>query len=257
MARRSRALLVSLLCAGVAGCALLGPSGGSGPAESRASALSLVSGESQRGGLHCEEGICARWYRVTLDEPGALHIEVNAASGSGVPDFDMRLEDAEGEVLWGDAPTGHTPRVIERVLPPGDYYVVVESIGEMQGPLAYEASVRLRPTGPVFQAGGPRPAGRKGRPKNIPRRPEIWASAEIVRVEGSRGTPDVVILDGGSLDGWRVGNHGELLEGGAVIATFSLVDVGDAQSRGRLDAPPSDTITFETRARVRVPLREP
>ncbi len=79
-------------------------------------------------------------------------------------------------------------------------------------------------------------------------------SAEIVQVEGQAGLPSVVVLDGGARDDWAPGHRGELIEGDHVIGTFELVEVDESRSRGRLDAPPTDAITFETRARVRVPL---
>ena len=79
-------------------------------------------------------------------------------------------------------------------------------------------------------------------------------SAEILQVEGRPGLPDLVVLDGGSRDDWDLGHRGELLEAGAVIATFVLTEVGETESRGRLDGPPTEPISYQTRARIRLPL---
>ena len=190
---------------------------------------------------------------MSLDSPGELRVEVHAASGPEVPDFDVRLEDDAGEVLWGFAPTGNTPREIERVLTPGDYYLIVESVGELQGPLDYEALARWTAAGPVFLPGDPSNSNPRAQ-RRTARRPELWMSAEIIQVEGRAGLPGLVVLDGGSLDDWQLGHRGELLEGGDVIATFVLIEVDEARSRGRLDGAPTDTITFETKARLRIPL---
>ncbi len=218
----------------------------------RDGAETLPLGEWSRGVLHCGAGSCAHWYRFSVSAPGDLRIEIHAPTGPDVPDFDVRLEDEAGEVLWGFAPTGHSPRRIQRMLGPGDYYLLLDSIGENQGPLAFEAFARLEESGPVF-----RPSQPEGDPRGLrqlPHRPEFWMGAEIVQVEGQAGFPSVVVLNGGAKDDWSLGYRGELIEGDHVIGTFELVEVGEDRSRGRLDAAPSDAITFETRARVRVPL---
>lgn len=221
------------------------------PAGPRA-AVRLGLGEWDRGVLHCDAGLCDQRYRLSLAEAGDLHVEIRSAAGPDVPDFDVRLEDEAGEVLWGFAPTAHSPREIQRMLAPGDYYVVLESIGENRGPLVYEALARLEKPGPVFRPPQPKIAGPGS--KRSSRRPEKWMSADIVQVEGQAGRPSVVVLDGGALHDLAVGYRGELVEGSSVIGTFELVEVGESRSRGRLDAAPRRAITFETRARVRVPL---
>lgn len=222
------------------------------PSEGRASAEALLLGEWSRGALDCSAGECSRWYRLSLPVSGDLRIEIHAPSGPDVPDFDVRLEDEAGEMLWGFAPTGETPRKIQRMLGAGDYYLLLEGIGDNEGSLAYETLARLEASGPVFQ---PSPENARRAPGRLPRRPEIWMSAEIVRVEGSGGLPSVVVLDGGARDDWALGQHGELIDGREVIGTFELIEVDEIRSRGRLLAPPTDTITFETRGRVRVPLK--
>ncbi len=80
--------------------------------------------------------------------------------------------------------------------------------------------------------------------------------AEIVRVEGLSGLPSYIVLDAGSRDELRAGLAGELLEDGAPIAAFELIQVDDRSSRARLLRPPTAAITYATRARVRVPLPE-
>jgi hypothetical protein len=129
--------------------------------------------------------------------------------------------------------------------------VVVESTGDLRGALAYEVLARVREAGPVFEARAVRAARSAAR---FPRRPEVWMSADIVQVEGSAGLPSQIVLSGGTRDDWRPGYRGELIDGAQVIATFVLIDVAADESRARLEDAPSDEITYETRARVRVPL---
>jgi hypothetical protein len=242
----------SLLAAG--GCALFPSVAGSRPEPfaGRESSQPLPQDAWTRGVLECPEAGCTAWYAISLAEPGALRVEVRAPVGPAVPDFDVRLEGPDGDVLWGYAPTGHSPREIERMLGAGDYYLVLEEIGDVRGTLAYEVLASVTPSGPAFQL----PAAPAARGPSAPRRhgPEAWVSAEIVQVEGEAGRPLVVVLDVGSVDRLRAGQRGELIDEGQVIATFVLEDVDERQSRGRLDAIPSETIRYETRARVRVPL---
>jgi hypothetical protein len=252
----SFALSLALSLAMVAvlgGCALWQPS--SEPVRvtppGREEAAPLVPAQWTRAELHCESGDCAHWYRLELSSPQSLRIEIYSHVGPEVPDFDVRLEDSSGEVMWGYAETGQSPREIERVLAAGVYYLLVEAIGEQRGRLAYEAITILEPVGPVFHADRALPA----KPARDPMRgPEVWIAAEIVQLEGSSGLASVIVLDVGARDEVRLGHRGELLQAGEVIATFELVEVEPGRSRGRLEGPPSDAITYETRARVRVPL---
>ncbi len=209
------------------------------------------------GQLDCSAGVCLRWYRI--EQPGAgelqidIHARAQAQAEAAVPDFDVRLEDSSGQLLWGFAPTGRSPRKLRRLLGPGTYFLSLRSIGDVQGPLAFEILARVvavQPTLPGSEA-IPAPTARRG-----PRRPEIWMHAEIVRVEGRAGLPSYVVLDLGRRDELRVGLTGELLENGAAIVAFQLVDVDDRSSRARLLGPPATPITYATRARVRVPLPE-
>jgi hypothetical protein len=249
-------LALGLLLFGTVGCSLWSPSSepvSASPA-GRSEAIPLLVSEWTRGILHCDDGACARWYRVDIAEPGALRIDVYAASGESEPDFDVRLEDETGGVLWGFAPTGVSPRKLERRLGPGVYYLLLESIGDRGGRLAFEALTTFVPNSPVLRPG----TGAKapGRPSlAIARGPEIWVSAEIVQVEGQGGVPSVLVLDAGARDQLQPGQRGELLDGGVVIATFELVDVDTERSRARLDGAPSDIIRYESRVRVRVPIQ--
>jgi hypothetical protein len=221
------------------------------PPPGREQASLLPHSERTKDELHCEAGDCARWYRIGIAEAAELRIEVYGPAGPGLPDFDVRLEDASGEMLWGYAPTGHSPRKIERMVGPGAYYLLLESVGDNGGVLAYEVFPSLASVGPIFLPGG------AGEPVSRPdpaRGPEVWVAAEILQVEGQAGRPVAVLLDAGARDDLRPGQQGELLDGGDVIATFELVDVENARSRGRLHRTPSDTISYDVKARIRVPL---
>ena len=213
------------------------------------------------GQLDCSAGVCRRWFRIEQPGAGELQIDIHATvgaqpgaqSGEGVPDFDVRLEDSSGQLLWGFAPTGRSPRKLRRLLGPGTYFLSLRSIGDVQGPLAFEILARVVAAQPTLPGAGaiPSPTARRG-----PRRPEIWMDAEIVRVEGRAGLPSYVVLDLGRQDELRVGLTGELLENGAAIVAFQLVAVDDRSSRARLLGAPAAPITYATRARVRVPLPE-
>ncbi len=247
-----RRILSLAFVVGICGCSLWQPVSdpvrATPPGRDQASPLALS--QWTHAALHCDAGECAHWYRIEVAAPGRLRIDINAPAGSGVPDFDVRLEDADGDVVWGFAATGHSPRKIERVLSAGAYYLLVEAIGEHGGLLAYEAFTTFDPVGPVFRAD----ESRKPKPVRDPMcGPEVWIAAEILQLEGSGGLASAVVLDVGSQDDVRPGHRGELFEGGEVIATFELVEVDPARSRGRLDGAPSDAITYETRARIRVP----
>jgi hypothetical protein len=222
--------------------------------DARGAATPLVFGDVMQGELDCNAGRCRRWYRFALGAPGELRVDVEAPVGEGVPDFDVRLEDTAGDMLWGFAPTGHSPRQVRRLLGPGIYFLLVHGVGETKGPLHFElragleaeAVVALGP--PHADAGGRRP---DPRPK---RSPEIWLNAEIVQLEGRAGQPAFVVLDAGRRDDLTIGLSGELIEDGSVLAAFDLVEVEDASSRGRLRRPPSESVTYATRARIRLPL---
>ena len=211
-----------------------------------------------QGQLDCAAGVCRRWYRLEQSTPGELQVDVQARTGRDVPDFDVRLEAEDGELLWGFAPTGSSPRRVRRVLGPGTYYLLLTSVGDVRGPLVFEILARVgAPEWPL-----PAPGAVGARPDLpssplTPRRPEFWIHAEIVRVEGSAGLPTFVEIDAGSRDDLRVGFGGELLEQGAAIAVFELIHVDPSSSRARLLRPPSAAITYATRARIRVPLPDP
>jgi len=247
-----RRAIAGLAFAGALGCAAPAPEPEPiGPGRETAELLGFE--QTLQGELDCAAGACRRWYRIDQALAGELQVDVRAPSGEDVPDFDVRLEDAAGELLWGFAPTGISPRKLRRVLDPGTYYVSLFSIGDVRGPLAFEIAARLEPIeGPLPEPSELRRAGRRAVSARPP--PEFWMSAEIVRVEGSAGLPSFVVIDAGSRDELRVGLRGELLERGAAIAALELVEVEPASSRARLLRPPSAAITFETRARIRVPL---
>ena len=81
----------------IAGCAsppaLVEP-----PVDARGAATPLVFGDVVQGELDCNAGRCRRWYRFALGAPGELRVDVEAPVGEGVPDFDVRLEDAAGDM---------------------------------------------------------------------------------------------------------------------------------------------------------------
>ena len=219
----------------------------------RTTAPALALGEWRRARLHCDAGPCAHWYRLDVGGAGELEIDVYATSGADAPDFDVRLEDDTRELLWGFAPTGESPRKVRRVVGPGVYHLLVWSIGERGGTLDYEIHPRLIASEPVVLPRSPVP-GRTQRQPRAPRRPEIWLTAGIVRVEGRAGLPAFVVIDAGARDDLRPGMRGELVAEGRAIAAFELVDVEARESRARLAGPPAEAITFATTARVRVPL---
>ena len=253
---RTACLLVGAVVLGaVPGCALFERGSGSS-AEAfagRESAQPLVRDVWTRGALDCPAIGCRAWYSVSLAEAGELRVLVRAPVGPTVPDFDVRLEDAAGEILWGFAPTGRSPREIERALGAGDYYLVLETIGDVTGPLDYELRATVAASDPAF----PPPPGAPPRATGVSARQrgaEVWVSAEIVEVLGEAGRPVAVVLDAGSADRLRPGERGELVDAGRVIAGFELVEVEANRSRGRLDAAPAHPIRYETHARIRVPL---
>lgn len=208
-----------------------------------------------------EAGTCRHWFRLEVPQRSELRIAVDALSGPDVPDFDVRLEDAAGGVLWGDAPTGYAPREIRRIVAADTYYVVVDAVGEIGGRLALELSVDAVEVGaPSFSASqfaaGARQRAqlRRGVAAPIVKGPEAWMSAEIVAVEGQAERPAFVVIDAGTADGLRVGLLGEAFESGVRIGVFELVVVGEAESRGRFERAPLAAVTIDTEARIRVPL---
>jgi hypothetical protein len=209
------------------------------------------------GQLDCDAGVCRRWYRIEQPRAGELQIDVHARTGDDVPDFDVRLEDDRGELLWGFAPTGRSPRKLRRVLAPGSYLLLLSSVGDVRGPLAFEILARVvARESSLPDPGAIRAAPNSRSSRHGPHRPELWMHAEIVRVEGRAGLPTYVVLDAGRRDELRVGLAGELLEDETSIAAFELIEVDDRSSRARLLRPPTAAITYATRARVRVPLPE-
>jgi hypothetical protein len=251
--RAHLALGVVAVALASAACALSGekPEDEWVPPPGRESAELLGLSEWTKDRLYCDEGECARWYRLQIAEAAELRIDVHGPAGPEAPDFDVRLEDASGELLWGFAPTGHSPRKVERMVAAGDYYLLLESVGENGGVLEYEAFPTVEPAEPIFRPGrGALPVP----PPEPVRGPEVWVAAEILQVEGQAGRPISVLLDAGARDLLRPGLRGEVLADGEVIATFELVDVETGRSRGRLRRTPSETIRYDARARIRVPL---
>ena len=248
-----------------AGCA--GPSADVAPAEpGRESAEVLGFEQAVQGELDCGAGVCRRWYRIEQSATGELQVDVHAQPGSGVVDFDVRLEGEHGEILWGFAPTGDNPRRVRRVLGPGTYFLLLTSCGgddecggDIRGPLVFEILARVEAPewlllAPGATPGAPRISPDGQLPARAPSRPEFWVHAEIERVEGNAGVPTFVVIDAGSREDLRVGLLGELLEQSATIAVIELIQVDERSSRARLLRPPSAAISFATRARIRVPL---
>lgn len=200
-------------------------------------------------------GVCRRWYRLALPSREELRIDVYAPAGPDVPDFDVRLEDARGDVLWGYGPTGHSPRQVRRVLGAGEYFLLLESIGDVPGKLDVELFAAATAVGSATRVGPRRPATRGPSPAPpAVEGPQVWMGAEILSVEGRGGHPAFVVIDAGARDGLAPGLGGELVEAGVRIGVFVLVEVEPSKSRGRFDAPPIAAITYDTRARIRMPL---
>lgn len=203
-----------------------------------------------------DAGTCRQWYALALESRGELSLDVYAPAGPGIPDFDVRLEDAEGELLWGYAPTGESPRNIRRILGAGTYFLLLESIGEQAGRVDLELFSTSREVGAPTLA---RPGGRKPRGASPPAPKvsgeQVWMTAEIVEVEGRGGSPAFVRIDAGAHDGLAVGFVGELVEGGVRIGVFEIVAVEPSESRGRFASAPIAAITYDTQARIRIPLQ--
>ncbi len=184
---------------------------------------------------------CTAWYAISLAEPGALRVEVRAPVGPAC----SRLRRAPRGRRTATCSGATRPPATVRARSSGCSAPATTTwcsrrSATCAGPLAYEVLASVTPSGPAFQL--PAAPAARGPQRSSARRhgPEAWVSAEIVQVEGEAGRPLAVVLDAGSVDRLRAGQRGELIDEGQVIATFELVDVEERQSRGRLDAIPSE-----------------
>lgn len=103
----------------------------------------LPLGSWTRDSLHCAVARCQRIYRIDLEEPGSLQVDLYAPAGSGLPDCTLMLETEDGQPV--DARTGRvqTRRRLHADTGPGTYRLRVVAKGENQGLFDFELVAQL------------------------------------------------------------------------------------------------------------------
>jgi len=203
----------------------------------------LRLGHWQSGQLHCRQADCADWFRIQLDTPGVLRIEVRTSTGVGLS---LALGDDRAIALREVSNRG-TPQVGLRwkATRAGPYFVSIASRDTGKEPLPYELRARLR-RGPAVS----RPA---------PEEPTAFetVSARVMEVEGRLGQAETVLFVSDHANDLRRGLRGHLVEDGQTIGEVEVIDVySDGGVRARIDGVLTGTVTSSTRVEIAVPVTE-
>lgn len=220
----------------------------------REEARPLSPGKWHRDFLHCEKGECKDWYMVNVDRPAELRVDVYSAAVPGLPDYILRLENANRQQIAKVGATGQSPRQIRKRIDPGLYLLLVESADPNGVRLEYEILADLRD--PPRPSAAPRPSApdRPSPPPPPKPKPEpTWVSAEVLEVERDAGEPAFVLIDAGTPAGVRAGHRGRLIQDDQPIAEIEVTEVYEAGSRARIVTPLQAPITVDTRAQIAVP----
>jgi hypothetical protein len=206
-------------------------------------ARALVPGRSWEDVLNCgRPQDCADWYRLSIPEAGTLTVRVRSNTGTRPSerpgDFGVRLQGEQGMLGQGSSGGG---RKVELV---GDvsgavYHVEVRAL-DSGAELAYEIETSFEPAPP------PPP------PPPAPRFETLESG--VLEVEGRGEHPETVLLEKGSDDGLRPGQHGRLIDGEFELGEIVIEQVYPEGSRARIVGALSRSVGPDTTAEVTVPL---
>jgi hypothetical protein len=240
MRRSHLSLRILALAASLAGCAMFRVDADGSPDDART--LELNVAHSDRLACQDEERPdCIDWFVLNLPGEGEILLEVTAASPEGVtPDYVVTVTNHRTDPLHHASNQGRPEVRMDWSGDPGDYFVAVSS-GAAQPPFRYDIVARYQPA----------------RPREEPQPRFETTSWMVLEVEGERGQPRFVIIDGGSRSGLRRGLRGRLIERGRFLAEIEIVDVFDEGSRARITTELVDRVTPQTAAEIDVPVAGP
>lgn len=265
---------------------LLGGSVTDASGEAVESVEPVTFGEWRKDELDCEAGRCQNIYGVMAPRGGVVEVQVFAPYGTtDAPDFDLVLLDRNGEPLARPMDAYGRPRKLSAQIDPGSYFVRVAPRGPNNERLRYEIVASFEPTKSKSRSKSKPPAaGSTKSPSRVERTPtkasNVAASdassaqsivrpvasvpaskptsfagqtpvvtAEVLDVEEREGVASFVLLDAGAAS-VSVGMRGLLMDDGASIGEFVIIEVLPDGSRARLTAAPRGEFSIDTVADI-------
>lgn len=210
--------------------------------------------------LHCRQGDCADWYRIQLDTPGEVRIELKLEPAIlPLPNVFVALGDDRAIVLQEAFNEGKRQSGLRwNATKPGPYFVSVASGEHTKEPVLYQLRTSFRP--------------RRAPPPEVSEHPSLYepvpspepdpttfqtVSSRLIEVEGQLGQTQTVLFVSDRSHELRRGLRGQLVENGRTIAHVEVIEVyDDGGVRARIDGILTGTITPATRVEIAVPIAE-
>jgi hypothetical protein len=165
--RRTAALLL-VACLAASGCQWNSWIPGKTRAKSAPSSgdfVPLYTGMPRQAALDCPAGSCQTRYRIQVEDPGELRLEVVPSLPGDDVGLRVVIQDSAGQVLAQERATGNTTFQVKSEVEPGPHVVLVQAIG---GRVGYEltASVRLDAKRLAQELMSPEPPAAEARPSS-------------------------------------------------------------------------------------------
>ena len=141
--RRAAALLL-LACLAASGCQWNSWIPGERRVKSAPSPgdfVPLHTGLPRRAALDCPAGSCQTRYRIQVEDPGELRLEVVPSLPGDDVGLRVVLQDSAGQVLAQERATGNASFQVKSEVEPGPHIVLVQAIG---GRVGYELTATIR-----------------------------------------------------------------------------------------------------------------
>ena len=183
----------------------------------------LEFGTAAHDSLKCDEGDCADWYTIEVDQKGPVAIQLDPDTG---PAWNVEVEllvyDEVGTVIENERTDGRPDLSVRPELAPGKYFIAVGST-TAGNVVPYALVAREEKKAPAAATTGKKTPATK--PKVETRRGSVLEVSD-----GGRS----VLLDIGKSQGIKVGQKGRLLTGGAATGALEIVEVYPEGSLARV-----------------------
>ena len=183
----------------------------------------LEFGTAAHDSLKCDEGDCADWYTIEVDQKGPVAIQLDPDTGPAWSvEVELLVYDEVGTVIENVRTDGRPEIAVKPELAPGKYFIAVGSAtGGNTVPYALVAREEKK-------APAAAPNARKtpaAKPKVETRRGSVLEVSD-----GGRS----VLLDIGKSQGIKVGQKGRLFTDGAAAGALEIVEVYPEGSLARV-----------------------
>lgn len=186
----------------------------------------LELGNAAHDSMKCDEGDCADWYTIEVDQKTTVTIQLDPDAGAAWDvDVELIVYDSVGTVIDNVKTEGKPSLAVRPELAPGKYYIAVGS-GTGANPVPYTLLAREEKKAAPATA----PAPGKKAPAGKSAKVEVKRGSVLEISDGGRA----VLLDIGKSQGIKVGQKGRLLTAGAAVAPLEIVEVYPEGSLARV-----------------------